>query len=128
MRDHDKFRDAGNGHKVRNGYISVLATTVVLALFIGLQSIVSESMDQRLRLIRYREQLIFDYRVEAYYLMIKEGDLEASEGEANGSLVSYSIDHETSGDTWISISTAEGVTAITGYLDGVRRGTYEISK
>lgn len=126
MRNHDKFRHTGNGHKVRNGYISVLATTVVLAVFIALQAIVAESMDQRLRLIRYREQLKFDYRVEAYYLMIKEGDLVAPEGEAYGSLVSYSLENAPSGDTWISISTKEGVTAITGYLDGGLRANYEI--
>lgn len=126
MRNHDKFRYTGNGHKVRNGYISVLATTVVLAVFIALQAIVSESMDQRLRLIRYREQLKFDYRVEAYYLMIKEGDLVAPEGEAYGSLVSYSLENAPSGDTWISISTKERVTAITGYLDGGLRASYEI--
>lgn len=126
MRNHDKLRDAGDGHKVRDGYISVLATTVVLFVFIAIQAIVTESMGQRLRLMRYREQLAFDYRVEAYYLMVKEGSLEAPEGEAYGSLVSYSLDSERQGDTFISISKSEGIITISGYLEGARRLTYEI--
>ena len=126
MRNHDKFRNTGDGHKVRKGYISILATFAVLAVFIALQSIVSESMDSRLKLIRYKEQLAFDYRVEAYYLMIRGGNLEVPEGEAFGSLDSYSLESAFSGDTWISIVTVGGVTSINGYLDKDRRGTYEI--
>ncbi|MBP1920087.1 hypothetical protein [Youngiibacter multivorans] len=126
MRNHDKFRNTGYGHKVRKGYISILATFAVLAVFIALQSIISESMDSRLKLIRYKEQLAFDYRVEAYYLMIREGNLDVPEGEAFGSLNSYSLESASSGDTWISIVTVGGVTSINGYLDKDRRGTYEI--
>ncbi|ETA82431.1 hypothetical protein [Youngiibacter fragilis] len=128
MRNNDKLRDAGYGHKVRDGYISVLAATAVLFVFIAIQAIITESMGQRLRLTRYREQLAFDYRVEAYYLMVKEGNLEVPEGEAYGSLVSYSLDNEPQGDTFISISKSGGTITITGYLDGARRISYEIIK
>lgn len=126
MRDNGKFRNSDNGHKVRKGYISILTTFVVLAIFITIQAIISESMDTKLHLTDYRYKLAFDYRVEAYYLMIKTGSLDVPEGGAFGSIESYSIEYSKEGDTFISITTSAGVTSITGYLDGVRRGAYEI--
>lgn len=126
MRDNGKFRNADYGYKVRKGYISILTTFVVLAIFITIQVIISESMDTKLRLTGYRYKLVFDYRVEAYYLMIKAGSLAVPEGEAFGSTYSYSLEYSKEGDTYISILTSEGVTTITGYLDGAMRGVYEI--
>lgn len=101
------------------------AVMIVLFSFLVLTK---EAADMRFRRKELETMLKFDYRVEAYYLLLETGQLSMENATGYGSFDEFVIEEHFKEDRFIEIRDMEDRIVITGFLSGVERGYYEIRK
>lgn len=87
-----------------------------------------EASDMKYRRRELEIMLQFDYRVEAYYLLLEAGQLAMEEEKGYGSFNEYEILERFEEDRYIEIRDEGERIVISGSLSGVERGYYEIRK
>ncbi|WP_312654216.1 hypothetical protein [Proteiniclasticum sp.] len=110
------------------GFINVFFLGGLLIILMCSLVLTEEAGRMRTKRAELENMLAFDYRVEAYYLLIESGALSCEKERAYGSLSVYEIEEHREGDNYITIEKLEDRTLIKGYFKGVERTSYEISR
>lgn len=97
--------------------IMVLLCTLTLTREAGLMRIRRKELEM---------MLSFDYRMEAYYLLLSTGSLILAEDEAYGSFEAYALTDRRQEERFIRIQRSSEGIIIRGRLFGKDRGYYEI--
>lgn len=112
----------------KRGYMNVFFAGAVIVVLLLSLTLTREAGLMRIRMKEMQMMLEFDYRVEAYYLLLHSGALSLTEEEAYGSFEEYELTKEKNHERFIRIHKEGERTIIRGSLWGKERGYYEITK
>lgn len=99
------------------GLMVILMCTLVLT---------EEAGRMRMKRKELQSMLTFDYRVEAYYLLVESGAVVPEKERSYGSLIDYGLVDYSQGENEILIERLGDRILVTGYFRGEVRGNYEI--
>lgn len=114
--------------KFSNGFMNVFFVGGLMVMLFCTLVLTEEASQMRLKRNELENMLAFDYRVEAYYLLLESGSISLEDTQAYGSLTRYELVDYREGENYIRIENREEMIRITGYFRGVERGFYEISE
>ncbi len=112
----------------KKGFVHLFFMGVVLLLFMVFSTLTSEALGQKLMRKELEYKLKLDYATEAYYLLLREGELTADEGITYGDLQMEELRIEKAQNYYIQVDNKMDSISITGWFQGKRRGEYEIKK
>lgn len=112
----------------RKGFMNVFFLGGLMVVLMCTLVLTEEAGRMRLKRNELQSMLAFDYRVEAYYLLLESGAIHADKESAYGSLMEYKLVDHSEGENDILIERIGETIHITGYFQGRQRGLYEISK
>ncbi|MBO1263544.1 hypothetical protein J3A84_00630 [Proteiniclasticum sp. SCR006] len=115
----------GNNLK-RKGFMNMFFTGALMVVMLCFLVLTEEAADMRYRSGELEEMLQFDYRVEAYYLLLETGSLTLTSERGYGSFTEYFIMDTYDEKRYIEITDREDHILIMGYFEGRERGHYEI--
>lgn len=114
--------------KVRKGFMNVFFLGGLMVILLCALVLTDEAGRMRIKRSELESMLAFDYRVEAYYLLIESGAIAADEEKIFGSLSSYELVSYREGENYIMIEKLEDKVLITGHFNGRERCYYEIAQ
>ena len=108
------------------GHVFYMAAVVILLMVFF--SLTSEAMDQKIYRAELENKLKLDYATEAYYLLIREGEMNAAEGISYGNLTLSDLEQSKGEDPYIQVERKNHMITISSWFKGERRGEYVIQK
>lgn len=114
--------------KHREGFVHIFFIGAVVMLFMVFFTLTSEAMDQKLIRKELAVKLQLDYSAEAYYLLLREGEIEAKPGISYGDLDLRELQNNHPNIRYIEVINEGGKILVIPWYDGKKRGEYEIKK
>ena len=102
----------------------VMLGVVFLLLLVGL-TFAEERAVLKIKQMEMKALLDFDYKLEAYYLLLLSGGLMIDEGVSYGSLEEYEVSEKPQGEFVIEFQKDTERVEIVGYYAGKERQRYE---
>lgn len=112
----------------RRGFMNIFFLGAIFIVLLSFLVLTKEASDMRFRRRELENMLKFDYKVETYYLLLETGHLFMDKEKEYGSFNQLQIVDQFEEDRYIEIRNMEERILITGSLNGVERGYYEIRK
>lgn len=113
---------------VKNGRIHLVFLGGIFLLLLLGGRFVEEQSEFRYRRSEMESLLAFDYRLEAYYLLILSNELIIEEGVSYGGLEEYEVSEKPEGEFLIEIRRNPHEVEVVGYYAGEERQKYLIKQ
>lgn len=112
--------------KGKPGFIHLFFMGAVIVLFMVFMTLTSEAMDQKILRKEMELLLKLDYATEAYYLLLREGEMTAEEGLSYGNLAIDELCRDKESNPSIIIEKTGNNICITAWFNGDNKGEYQI--
>lgn len=110
----------------KKGFMNVFFAGALIMVLLCTLTLTREAGLMRIRRKELEMMLSFDYRMEAYYLLLSSGAMILNEDEVYGSFEAYEFTDQWQEDRFIRIQRSNEGIIIRGRLFGEERGYYEI--
>ncbi|NLB20725.1 MAG: hypothetical protein GX829_07905 [Clostridium sp.] len=115
-------------YRSEKGFIHVFFMGAVVILLMVFFNLTSQGMDQKIYRAELETKLKLDYATEAYYLLIREGEMWVAEGISYGDLTLNDLNQNLRANPYIEVDRKNHIIIISSWFKGERRGGYEIEK
>jgi hypothetical protein len=110
----------------RKGFMNMFFSGALMVVMLCFLVLTEEAADMRYKRGELEEMLQFDYRVEAYYLLLETGSLTLDGERGYGSFTEYFITDTYDEKRYIEITDCMDYILIAGFFEGSERGHYEV--
>lgn len=115
-------------YRSEKGFIHIFFMGAVVILLMVFFSLTSQAMDQKIYRAELETKLKLDYATEAYYLLIREGEMWVAEGISYGDLTLNDLNQNLRANPYIEVDRKNHIIIISSWFEGERRGGYEIER
>ena len=110
----------------RKGFMNMFFSGALMVVMLCFLVLTEEAADMRYKRGELEEMLQFDYRVEAYYLLLETGSLTLDGERGYGSFTEYFITDTYDEKRYIEITDCMDYILIAGFFEGSERVRYEV--
>lgn len=110
----------------RKGFMNMFFSGALMVVMLCFLVLTEEAADLRYKRGELEEMLQFDYRVEAYYLLLETGSLTLDGERGYGSFTEYFITDTYDEKRYIEITDCMDYILIAGFFEGSERVRYEV--